>query len=39
MFIMNDYDNFSSLMIIQIFLLLGERFYFLIINKLIRDNL
>ena len=37
-FIMGDHDNFYSWMMIQIFLSLGERFYFLIINRLIRDN-
>ena len=37
-FIMDDHDNFPSLMMIQIFLPLGERFSFLIVNRLIRDN-
>ena len=37
-FIMDDYDNFHSWMVIQIFLPLCERFYFLIVNRLIRDN-
>ena len=37
-FIMDDHDNFPSWMMIQIFLLLGERFSFLIVNRLIRDN-
>ena len=37
-FIIDDNENFPSLMMIQIFLLLGERFYFLIVNRLIRDN-
>ena len=37
-FIMDDHDNFLSWMMIQIFLPLGERFSFLIVNRLIRDN-
>ena len=37
-FIMGDYDNFPSWMMIRIFLPLGERFSFLIVNRLIRDN-
>ena len=37
-FIMDDRDNFPSWMMIRIFLPLGERFYFLIVNRLIRDN-
>ena len=37
-FIMDDHDNFPSWMMIQIFLLLGERFSFLIVTRLIRDN-
>ena len=37
-FIMDDHDNFPSLMMIQIFLPLGEGFYFLIVYRLIRDN-
>ena len=37
-FIMDDHDNFPSLMIIGIFLPLGERFSFIIVNRLIRDN-
>ena len=37
-FIMDDYDNFPSLMMIQIYLPLGEVFSFLIVNRLIRDN-
>ena len=38
-FIMDDHDNFSNWMMIRIFLPLGEGFYFLIVNQLIRDNL
>ena len=37
-FIMDDHDNFPSLMMIHIFLQLGEGFSFLIVNRLIRDN-
>ena len=37
-FIIDDHDNFSSWMMIRIFLPLGERFSFLIVNRLIRDN-
>ena len=37
-FIMDDHDNFSSWMMIRIFLPLGEGFSFLIVNQLIRDN-
>ena len=37
-FIMDDHDNFPSLVMIRIFLPLGERFSFLIVNRLIRDN-
>ena len=37
-FIMDDHDNFPSLMMIQIFLPLDEGFSFLIVNRLIRDN-
>ena len=37
-FIMDHHDNFISLMMIRIFLSLGEIFYFLIVNQLIRDN-
>ena len=37
-FIMDDHDNFPSWMMIQIFLPLGERFSFLIVYRLIRDN-
>ena len=37
-FIMDDHDNFLSLMMIRIFLPLGEGFSFLIVNRLIRDN-
>ena len=31
-FIMDDHDNFPSWIMIRIFLSLGERFYFLIVN-------
>ena len=34
-FIMDDHDNFPSWIIIRIFLPLGERFSFLIVNRLI----
>ena len=37
-FIMDDHDNFPNWMMIQIFLPFGERFSFLIVNRLIRDN-
>ena len=37
-FIMDDHDNFPSLMMIRIFLPLGEGFSFLIVNRLIKDN-
>ena len=37
-FIMDDHDNFPSWMMIRIFLQLGERFFFLIVYRLIRDN-
>ena len=37
-FIIDDHDNFSSWMMIQIFLLLGEGFSFFIVNRLIRGN-
>ena len=37
-FIMDDHDYFPSWMMIQIFLSLGERLSFLIVNRLIRDN-
>ena len=37
-FIIDDHDNFPSCMMIQIFLPLGERFSFLIVNRLISDN-
>ena len=37
-FIIVDHDNFPSLMMIQIFLPLGEGFSFIIVNRLIRDN-
>ena len=37
-FIMDDHDNLPSWMMIQIFLPLSERFSFLIVNRLIRDN-
>ena len=33
-FIIDDHDNFSNWMIIQIFIPLGEIFYFLIVNQL-----
>ena len=38
-FIMDDHDNFPSSMMTQIFLPLGEGFSFLIVNRLIKDNL
>ena len=38
-FIMDDHDNFPSWMMIRIFLPLGEGFSFLIVIRLIRDNL
>ena len=37
-FIMDDQDNFPSWMMIRILLPLGEGFYFLIVNQLIKDN-
>ena len=37
-FIMDDRGNFPSWVMIQIFLLLGEGFCFLIDNRLIIDN-
>ena len=37
-FIMDNHDNFPSLMMIRIFLPFGKRFSFLIVNRLIRDN-
>ena len=37
-FIMDDHDKFLSWMMIWIFLPLGDRFSFLIVNQLIRDN-
>ena len=37
-FIMDDRDNFPSWMMIRILSPLGERFSFLIVNRLIRDN-
>ena len=37
-FIMGDHDNFHSLMMIRIFLSLGEGFSFLIVRRLIRNN-
>ena len=37
-FIMDDHDNFSSWMMIRVFLPLGKRFSFLIVIRLIRDN-
>ena len=37
-FIMDDHNNFPSLMMMRIFLPLGEGFSFLIVNRLIRDN-
>ena len=37
-FIMDDHDNFPSWIMIRISLPLGDRFYFLIVNRLIRDN-
>ena len=38
-FIMDDHNKFPSYMMIQIFLPLDEGFSFLIVNRLIRDNL
>ena len=37
-FIMDNHDNFPSLIMIWIFLSLCERFSFLIVNRLIKDN-
>ena len=37
-FLMDDQDSFPSWMTIQILPTLGERFSFLIVNQLIRDN-
>ena len=37
-FIIDNHNNFTSLMMIRIFLPLGEIFSFLIVNRLIRDN-
>ena len=37
-FKIDDHDNFHSWMMIRIFPSFGEKFYFLIVNRLVREN-